>query len=496
MKATQAEAHVRDPEQDHEQEFILTEPFKDAARFVSNAMRHGSGLYLITGPVGAGKSLVLDWCRQQAPDNIIHVATPIRRVDFDNLSRFLSHVLRVQQAPEITAQALALRYFLKLGTLRTKGMRFVVILDNVEEIHSGGAELLKALLQMKDESEPLVTVILSGDSTLAALLDGSFRWGIHKLIRQSHQMKALTVDQTVNFANELASPEDGIPIPVTTAAAKQIHRESQGIPRRISRLTEGARRIARHAGASRVTPRMVHGAIDGSYRPLGSAILERGLKYGVALLVLLLLPLFPLQMDLPVVHLADSPPQLDLVADSAPALPIPEPSTAPSETLVEEDTLTVVEVTVAPVSEASLPQRTAAVETSGTVPLATPNDLPAPVLAPEAIEAVDPMIDTPVTIAAASAPSVPANVETRWNTAIPAMALQEDGIGLDETLLAGATPIRLPAQSAISSEPLPAKAESLPLAPATDYRLEILDFAAAMENFYAGFRDRISATED
>jgi len=72
--------------------------------------------------VGAGKSLVLDWCRQQAPDNIIHVATPIRRVDFDNLSQFLSHVLRVQQSPDITPQALALRYFLKLGTLRTKSM--------------------------------------------------------------------------------------------------------------------------------------------------------------------------------------------------------------------------------------------------------------------------------------------------------------------------------------------------------------------------------------
>lgn len=389
MTATNSELQERYSELDGERAFVRTLPFNDAARFVSGAMRHGSGLYLITGPVGAGKSLVLEWCRQDAPDHVIHVSTSIRRVDFDNLSRFLSHVLRVQQAPDITPQALALRYFLKLGTLRTKGMRFVVLLDNVEEIHSGGAELLKALLQMKDDTEPLVTVILSGDSALAALLDGSFRWGIHKLIRQSHQMTALTVEQTLSFVNELPSPEDGIQIPVTAAAAKQIHRECQGIPRRISRLADSARRIARHAGASRVTPRMVRGAIDGSYQPLGSAVLSSGWKYGAVLLVLLLVPLFPLRMDRPVVHLADSPPlQLQTAGDGAPSMtpPTRTGSGAPAP------------------APAAMSQAEAGPTAPGTVP---------------------------ATVRAGAGADPDDSAASRWNRVFPAMALREDGIGMD-----------------------------------------------------------------
>jgi len=73
------------------------------------------------------------------------------------------------------------------------------------------------------------------------------------------------------------------------------------------------------------------------------------------------------------------------------------------------------------------------------------------------------------------------------------MALREDEIGIDESLLAA-----IPAAAAPQPPTDEAPSGALqPLSfPTQAFRLDIPDFAAAMGRLYGGFHDRIPSAED
>ena len=264
--------------------------FQDALDYLWLIIYKESGLFLFTGDEGVGKTTALRICDSNADKDIGILRQSLKRIDADNLSDLLGHALGVKTDTNLPAESRALRYFLKLGVIKSKGKKLVLLLDDVEEIHSSGAEMLKALINMKAEAEPLITIVICGRSNLRSLLDSSYRWGLQKLIRRQFEMQPVSAEEFTGFANQLCAATPGEKITIKSGAAKSLFRYSKGIPGKAANLITKAVRLARHSGAEKITSRMIRGAVSGQYRTPLSQFAGTFGQAGLALIALLVIP--------------------------------------------------------------------------------------------------------------------------------------------------------------------------------------------------------------
>ncbi len=298
----------------------LSEGFQATLSFLDRLFAEGAGIYLLTGVSGVGKSTALRYAEQHAPDDVVTIIYSFRRIDVDNLSDLLGHTLGVKVPQELPPEARALRYFLKLGTIRSKGKRLILMLDDVQELHSSGAELLKALVNMKDESGPLITVVLCGNSSLNVFLDKSYRWGIQRLIRENHEMAGFTRQELPNLVESITrSPGQQSP-PLKSSALETLFKLSAGIPGKVVRLLEAATWIARKHHYRSISSRILRGAETGDFKTLPALATQFTAKAAVAMSLLLLVPATLFQQNLQQQR-ADVPP-LAVVSNS------PKPATS------------------------------------------------------------------------------------------------------------------------------------------------------------------------
>ncbi len=277
---------------------VHTSCFDQATEFVDQVLNSGDGLYLFTGKPEVGKTTVLEYCSNRIDGSVKLLANSIRRIDADNLSALLNEAFGVDASTSVEPKGLALRYFLKLGTLRSKGHHFVLIIDDVETIHSSGAELIKALLQMNSDSGGLMTILLCGEDTLTTVLDKSHRWGIQNLIKKNFQMTALELTEADAFIDQIPELKESKSITFKPNAKKVLYRYTEGIPGKLIRLGHHAVKLAARGNAQAVTSRMVKAAVSGEDQSLYHQALGITWKHALMFFVPLLVFITLLSLNL------------------------------------------------------------------------------------------------------------------------------------------------------------------------------------------------------
>jgi len=281
--------------------------FKETNRFLQHLIDGDTGIFLLTGEEGVGKTTALRYAKHNAPDNVVVIIHSFRRLDVDNLSDLLGHTLGVKVPMDLPPEARALRYFLKLGTIRSKGKRLVLMLDNVRELHYSGAEMLKALVKMKDKSGPLISVLLCGNPELNSVLDSSYRWGIHRLIRKNHVMEGFTRKELDGLVDNLIEGNPELEFPLQPSALPSLAQLSEGNPGKVLKLLEGGTQIAYDYNYQSISSRMLKGARSGNFRTVGHISVLFAIKALVVFALILLVPITLFQSDLQQ-RLAGSPP--------------------------------------------------------------------------------------------------------------------------------------------------------------------------------------------
>ncbi|MBX2867501.1 MAG: AAA family ATPase [Acidiferrobacterales bacterium] len=300
----------------------ISKGFRETVSFLYQLFADGAGIYLLTGQDGVGKSTALRYAEQHAPDDVVVIIYSFRRIDVDNLSDLLGHTLGVKVPQELPPEARALRYFLKLGTIRSKGKRLILMLDDVQELHSSGAELLKALVNMKDKTGPLITVVLCGNTSLNAFLDTSYRWGIQRLIRKNHEMQGFTQSELPDLVERIReSGAQRIP-PVKSSALQTLFRFSAGIPGKAVELIDSSSQIAQKYGYRAISSRMIRGAKYGEFKTWPGLLTQFTVKSALAMSLLLLAPAT-------IFHQSLQQQQADILPEAV-VTSSPEPTSAPS----------------------------------------------------------------------------------------------------------------------------------------------------------------------
>jgi len=160
---------------------------------------------------------------------------------------------------------------------------------------------------MKDKSGPLISVLLCGNPELNSVLDSSYRWGIHRLIRKNHVMEGFTRKELDGLVDNLIEGNPELEFPLQPSALPSLAQLSEGNPGKVLKLLEGGTQIAYDYNYQSISSRMLKGARSGNFRTVGHISVLFAIKALVVFALILLVPITLFQSDLQQ-RLAGSPP--------------------------------------------------------------------------------------------------------------------------------------------------------------------------------------------
>ena len=149
---------------------FLTPSHREALAQLTYGVREGTGLVVLTGEVGTGKTTLLQALMQRL-DPQVAVATIVSpMLEFDGLLELILEDFGIDKREETTAQRLvALRRF--LVERAAAGHRTVVIIDEAQHLQPATLEQIRLLSNYESPSRKLLQIILAGQPELGAKLD-------------------------------------------------------------------------------------------------------------------------------------------------------------------------------------------------------------------------------------------------------------------------------------------------------------------------------------
>ena len=189
-------------------------------------------LLLLTGPIGGGKSVALR-VFQSGLDLNRYVPVFLRGMGL-SARDLVNAILRglLVEPPFNRANAKAL--FFK--TVTEFGRKPIIIIDDAQEMSPDALLSLKTLASFDGDSKSRVTFILCGQPELRDMLKYSRFASIQQRIRLWLEFSGMSLEETCRYIDHCVA-RAGRPSALFSDSAKsEIHKRSQGIPRRVNRI--------------------------------------------------------------------------------------------------------------------------------------------------------------------------------------------------------------------------------------------------------------------
>ena len=217
--------------------FFGSKTHNKAMAYLHYGLRQGEGFIVITGAVGAGKSMLISHLLDQVDSTKIVVADLIT----PNLqpNDLLAHILsafRVEATQEgAGAEIEAFKEFL-LDQMN-RGRRAVLIVDEAQNLPRDTLEKLRVLSNLHHDGAPLFQVFLIGQPALKEIVSGDGMGQLHQSIIASYHLEALPLSEVRSYIEHRLSVVGWKEKPTITEGGYQvIHESSAGVPRNINKL--------------------------------------------------------------------------------------------------------------------------------------------------------------------------------------------------------------------------------------------------------------------
>ncbi|HEY0633952.1 MAG TPA: AAA family ATPase, partial [Gammaproteobacteria bacterium] len=196
---------------------------------------------MLTGEVGTGKTTVCRALLEQLPDNVdVALLLDPPRSGRELLLAICDELRIPLKQREAPLRELADRLNQRLLESHAAGRRTVVIIDEAQNIRPDVLEQVRLLTNLETHTEKLLHVILVGQPELRQqLADPSLRQVSQRITARYH-LQPLTVSETEDYVHHrltVAGCRTGL---FSSSAFRQLHRESQGVPRVINILCDRA----------------------------------------------------------------------------------------------------------------------------------------------------------------------------------------------------------------------------------------------------------------
>lgn len=217
--------------------FFGSKSHNKAMAYLHYGLRQGEGFIVITGEIGAGKSMLIGHLVDQLDrSNVVAAHLLTTNVEADAL---LSHILsafRIEPAGDgKTAEIDAFEDF--LFEQMNRGRRVLLIVDEAQNLPFRTIEELRMLSNMDYEGTPLFQVFLVGQPEFRAILSRPNMEQFRQRVIASYHLEPLGPSETREYVEHRLSLVGWTSHPAfSDDAFQRIFKSTGGVPRKINRL--------------------------------------------------------------------------------------------------------------------------------------------------------------------------------------------------------------------------------------------------------------------
>ncbi len=235
-----------------------------ALRRLRYGIEHGRGPALLFGPTGAGKTIVARRLARDLGSPAVHLDFPAMPAA-DLLAYLADELAAPLGGPGLAGSIRRVRSSIRDSTLR--GLRPLLIVDEAHLIDDPGTfDALRLLLNIATAGPPDLSLLMVGEAEVLLRLPPALA---DRLTARATLGPLGREESAAYVLGRLAAA--GATGPLFDAEALDVlHREADGLPRRLNRLADLALLIAYAEGRDRPGPRAVEvAAREAAFEPIG-----------------------------------------------------------------------------------------------------------------------------------------------------------------------------------------------------------------------------------
>lgn len=212
-----------------------------AERRVRRSVTQQKGLCVLSGPAGAGKSMVVRHLLESLEEEVYEACllVPVPGVADAGwvFSRFAAHLGVAEPSPE--RAALLAQIYEQMAVIREEGRQVVLILDEADVLAERGAlGDLRALLNLEYEERRLLTLVLVGPTEIEDLI--ARERGLAERLDIHVRLRPLDADAATQYLTHRIRRVGGSPAILDASALDALIERAGGIPRRMNTIADNA----------------------------------------------------------------------------------------------------------------------------------------------------------------------------------------------------------------------------------------------------------------
>jgi general secretion pathway protein A len=255
---------------------FMSERHREALAHLLYGIGSGGGFVLLTGEIGAGKTTVCRCFIEQVPDDcrLAYIFNP--KLTVEELLQTICDEFRIGIAPASGVKAYVDAINAYLLESHAHGHNNVLVIDEAQNLSAQVLEQLRLLTNLETSERKLLQIILIGQPELRAMLARpELEQLAQRVIARYHLGPLSAADTGAYVAHRLAVAGEQGAAPVPAALVPQIHRLTDGVPRRINLLCDRALLGAYVENSREVTPKILRRAAREVFAGEGAAAAPR-----------------------------------------------------------------------------------------------------------------------------------------------------------------------------------------------------------------------------
>lgn len=220
--------------------FFSGEQYRETLAVMLHCLNNRKGILALSGPIGVGKTTISQAVRRFVPDRTRMVNLIHPKVTTDELLSAIARAIDVTDLPFSHIEAVELVRDRLVQINDEEDGRCLLIIDEAQLLSQDILEELRLLSNLETDKSKLLQVFLVGQPELMDILNRPSQAPLRQRIAMFKQLTPLSTKQVVAYIHHRLKAAGGSADLFTAEALGEIVEFSQGIPRVINQLCDGA----------------------------------------------------------------------------------------------------------------------------------------------------------------------------------------------------------------------------------------------------------------
>ena len=214
--------------------------FEETMSHLVYGLENGEDLTLITGEIGTGKTLALQNLIQTISSVYTVALINVTQINFDELLKLLIGQLELTLPPHPDRGDMINLLLTDMRSRQARRSKVLLVIDEAQDLDKDSLEGVRLLLNLAQPGDQVLQIVLSGQLTLAAVLESPELAQLKQRIRVHYRLETLGDGEVAAYINHRMMVAGCDHEVFTRGALRRISELSGGVPRLVNALADHA----------------------------------------------------------------------------------------------------------------------------------------------------------------------------------------------------------------------------------------------------------------